>query len=251
MATLGWPSNARARTAGSLPFGSKHTGIDFPFGAGKAVFAVADGQVVSTASDPRYGLTVEIEHASLGGKRTLSRSRHLASVEPTIRPGAWVVRGQRVATMGNSGSLAEYVHLHFEFLVDGVRHDPWSMITDSHPPLTYSSPTPAPVPPLKEFDMSLRQFASEAGQQFAEGPLGILPVSQGVADAIFRVNGDATKVRPADVDTVNSVYLEMARVFLPAPSAVSAPVADAALLARIEQKLDAIKFPTKITGTLG
>ena len=98
-----------------------HTGIDIKADRTTVVKATADGTVKSIKNDPRYGLTVTIEHND--GYTSVYSS--LLSAE-FVKEGETVSQGQTIGTVGNSSvfEVAEYNHLHFELLKDGSNINP-------------------------------------------------------------------------------------------------------------------------------
>jgi murein DD-endopeptidase MepM/ murein hydrolase activator NlpD len=67
--------------------------------------------IVGVGFGHRFGQYVRIRHEAVGLETLLA---HLSSVEPGIRYGTRVQRGQVVARSGNSGRSTG-PHLHFEF----------------------------------------------------------------------------------------------------------------------------------------
>ena len=98
-----------------------HTGIDIKADRTTVVKAIADGTVKSIKNDPRYGLTVTIEHND--GYTSVYSS--LLSAE-FVKEGETVTQGQTIGTVGNSAvfEVAEDNHLHFELLKDGSNINP-------------------------------------------------------------------------------------------------------------------------------
>lgn len=98
-----------------------HNGIDIKAEKTSVVKASADGKVKSIKNDPRYGLTVVIEHAN-GFSSVYS---NLLTAE-FIEEGETVKQGQTIATVGNTATfeIADESHLHFEILKDNVQVDP-------------------------------------------------------------------------------------------------------------------------------
>lgn len=98
-----------------------HNGIDIKADKTAVIEAVADGKVKSIKNDPRYGLTVIIEHDS--GFKTIYAN--LLTSEFIVE-GENVSRGQTIGTVGNSANfeIAEDSHLHFEILKNGEYVDP-------------------------------------------------------------------------------------------------------------------------------
>ena len=98
-----------------------HPGIDIKADRTTVVKAVADGTVKSIKNDPRYGLTVTIEHSD--GYTSVYSSLLTAEF---VKEGEKVTQGQTIGTVGNSAvfEVAEDNHLHFELLNDGSNINP-------------------------------------------------------------------------------------------------------------------------------
>ena len=98
-----------------------HPGIDIKAERTTIVKSVADGTVKSIKNDPRYGLTVTIEHAD--GYTSVYSSLLTAEF---VKEGEKVTQGQTIGTVGNSAvfEVAEDNHLHFELLKDGSNINP-------------------------------------------------------------------------------------------------------------------------------
>ena len=85
------------------------------------VKAAEAGTVKSIKSDPRYGLTIVIEH-----------DEHFQTVYSNLLTSEFVVegekveKGQSIGTVGNTAvfEIADEPHLHFEILKDSVPVDP-------------------------------------------------------------------------------------------------------------------------------
>lgn len=98
-----------------------HLGIDIKADKTTVVKSSADGVIKSIKNDPRYGLTVVIEH-----------SKGFSSVYSNLLTAEFVVVGETVKagqTIGTIGSTATFEilddpHLHFEILKDGYNVDP-------------------------------------------------------------------------------------------------------------------------------
>lgn len=98
-----------------------HLGIDIKADKTAVVKASAAGTVTAIKNDPRYGLTVVIEHTK--GFKTVY-SNLLTAEYVTI--GQTVESGQTLGTVGNTATfeiLDEY-HLHFEMLENEENVDP-------------------------------------------------------------------------------------------------------------------------------
>ena len=98
-----------------------HMGIDIKAERSSVVKAVADGTVKSIKNDPRYGLTVTIEH---NDGYTSSYSSLLTA--EFVKEGEKVTQGQTIGSVGNSAvfEVSEDNHLHFELLKDGANINP-------------------------------------------------------------------------------------------------------------------------------
>ena len=98
-----------------------HLGIDYVAEKTDIVKASADGTIKSIKNDPRYGLTVVIEHAN--GFESVYSSLLTAEF---VSVGEEVKQGQTIATVGNTATfeIADETHLHFEIKKDGENVDP-------------------------------------------------------------------------------------------------------------------------------
>ena len=87
-----------------------HNGIDIAAEAGTTVCAAADGTVYTTYVDDTMGTTVVIRHQD-GYVTTYSS----LDSELLVQPGATVVLGQAIGTVGNTAMLENALgdHLHF------------------------------------------------------------------------------------------------------------------------------------------
>lgn len=98
-----------------------HTAIDIKADKTSVIKSAADGIVRSIVNDPRYGLTVIIEHDD-GYKTVYS---NLLTAEFVVE-GEEVKQGQTIGTVGNTAAFESEMecHLHFELLKDGEYVDP-------------------------------------------------------------------------------------------------------------------------------
>lgn len=98
-----------------------HKGIDIKAPRTTVVKASEEGTVSAIKNDPRYGLTVIVEHRD-GYKTVYS---NLLTTE-FVKEGEAVIKGQSLGTVGNSASfeIADEPHLHFEMLKDEQTIDP-------------------------------------------------------------------------------------------------------------------------------
>ena len=98
-----------------------HKGIDIKAQRTTVVRAAEEGIVQAIKTDPRYGLTVIIEHRD--GYKTLY-SNLLTS--EFVKEGEEVDKGQTIGTVGNSApfEIADEPHLHFEMFKDEQNVNP-------------------------------------------------------------------------------------------------------------------------------
>lgn len=98
-----------------------HTGIDIKADKTTVVKAAEAGTVKSIKNDPRYGITIVIEHQD--GFQTVYAN--LLTTEFVVE-GEKVEKGQSIGTVGNTAifEIADEAHLHFEILKDSVQVDP-------------------------------------------------------------------------------------------------------------------------------
>ncbi len=102
-----------------------HTGVDIQAELTTVVKAASEGTVKSIKNDPRYGLTVIIEHVN--GFET--RYSNLLTAE-FVKVGEKVTSGQTIGTVGNTASfeVLDKSHIHFEILKNSEYLDPTSYI---------------------------------------------------------------------------------------------------------------------------
>lgn len=98
-----------------------HLGVDIKADRTTVVKAAEKGTVTAIKNDPRYGLTVVIEHVN-GYKTVYS---NLLTTE-FVKEGEKVEKGQSIGTVGNSAAfeIVDEPHLHFEILKDENQVDP-------------------------------------------------------------------------------------------------------------------------------
>lgn len=98
-----------------------HTGVDIKADKTTVVKSAEAGIVKTIKNDPRYGLTVIVEHEN--GYQTVYSN--LLTSEFVVE-GEKVEKGQSLGTVGNTAAfeIADDAHLHFEILKDSVQVDP-------------------------------------------------------------------------------------------------------------------------------
>ncbi|OUD12358.1 hypothetical protein TPSD3_14700 [Thioflexithrix psekupsensis] len=97
----------------------QHNGVDYAAPTGTPVMATGEGTVKTLERQRGYGRVIVLSH--VGGYQTLYA--HLSKFASSLRVGDSVQQGQVIGYVGRSG-LATGSHLHYEFHVDGVHHDP-------------------------------------------------------------------------------------------------------------------------------
>lgn len=98
-----------------------HMGVDIKAEKTTVVKAAEAGVIKSIKNDPRYGLTIVIEHES--SFQTIYSN--LLTSEFVVE-GEKVEKGQSIGTVGNTAvfEIADEPHLHFEILKDSIQVDP-------------------------------------------------------------------------------------------------------------------------------
>ena len=96
-----------------------HQGVDFAAPTGTRVKASGDGVVDFVGRKDGYGNAIVLKHA--GGISTVYG--HLSAFAPGLHQGQQVVQSDIIGYVGMTG-LATGPHLHYEFLIGGVHHDP-------------------------------------------------------------------------------------------------------------------------------
>ncbi len=119
MPTAGWLTSAfsRMRSHPILHVARAHEGLDVTAPMGTPIAAPASGTVVQAGWEAGYGNTVTIDH----GYGLMTRFAHASRI--LARVGEKVVRGDRIALVGNTG-LSTGPHLHYEVHVNGRPVDP-------------------------------------------------------------------------------------------------------------------------------
>lgn len=104
---------------------TNHLGWDIKADKTTVVKASAIGKVKSIKNDPRYGLSIIIEHQD--GYETLYSN--LLSTE-FVTVGEEVKQGQSIGTVGNTAAfeIADTAHLHFEITKNGENIDPSTLV---------------------------------------------------------------------------------------------------------------------------
>ena len=98
-----------------------HLGIDIKAEKATPVLSSEAGVVESIKNDPRYGITITIEHAN--GFKTIYSNLQTAEF---VSEGEKVEKGKVIGSVGNSAAfeVLDEPHLHFEMTKDGENVNP-------------------------------------------------------------------------------------------------------------------------------
>ncbi|MBI2791577.1 MAG: peptidoglycan DD-metalloendopeptidase family protein [Gammaproteobacteria bacterium] len=96
-----------------------HKGVDYAAPTGTPVKAAGSGKVVFVGKKGGYGNAIILQH----GSKYTTLYGHLSKFSKSLKKGNTIKQGQIIGYVGSTG-LASGPHLHFEFRIDGVHHDP-------------------------------------------------------------------------------------------------------------------------------
>lgn len=98
-----------------------HLGIDIKAKKTSVVKSSSAGKITAIKNDPRFGLSVVIEHT--GGYSTVYSNLLTAEF---VTVGEEVDKGETIGTVGNTAAfeILDEPHLHFEIKKDGIQVDP-------------------------------------------------------------------------------------------------------------------------------
>jgi len=96
-----------------------HRGVDYAAPMGTPIRAVANGKIEMAGTQNGYGNTVVLRH----GDAYSTLYAHMSKFAKNIARGKSVQQGQLIGYVGKSG-LATGPHLHYEFRINNVHHDP-------------------------------------------------------------------------------------------------------------------------------
>jgi hypothetical protein len=102
-----------------------HFGLDISGAEGLVeVVSATDGTVTSSGREALSGLPPDAPSEVRGDNVFIRDSRgwyfrysHLMIIDPAIRPGAQVLKGQKIGLLGKEGGSGGWSHLHFDFFV--------------------------------------------------------------------------------------------------------------------------------------
>ena len=100
-----------------------HQGMDIATPHGQPVYAPSDGTVVFAGNEGGYGKVLVMDH----GYGVKTRYGHLSEIH--VRLGQRVSRGDKVASVGNTGRSTG-PHLHYEVRVNGIPENPRKFILE-------------------------------------------------------------------------------------------------------------------------
>lgn len=111
----------------------QHKGVDYSAPSGTPVQATGHGKVVYIGRRGGYGNVVELQH----GARYSTLYGHLSRFGKDkngkiLKVGAEVAQGQTIGYVGRTG-LATGDHLHYEFRIAGIHHDPLTVALPKAP----------------------------------------------------------------------------------------------------------------------
>lgn len=108
-----------------------HKGVDYAAPSGTPVKAAGQGKVAFVGRKGGYGNTIVIQH----GQKYTTLYAHLSKFASSLKSGHAIKQGQIIGYVGSTG-LASGPHLHYEFRINGVHHNPLTV------PLPHSEGVP-------------------------------------------------------------------------------------------------------------
>jgi murein DD-endopeptidase MepM/ murein hydrolase activator NlpD len=99
-----------------------HRGVDYAAPTGTPILAAGNGRIVFMGTKGGYGKTIILLHGNTYSTLYGHMSRYAGGVEV----GTTVHQGDVIGYVGQTG-LATGPHLHYEFRIKGVHHDPVSV----------------------------------------------------------------------------------------------------------------------------
>lgn len=126
-----------------------HKGVDYAAATGTPVRTVADGVVEFAGVQSGFGNVVMVQHRN----NQTTVYAHLSRIN--VKKGQSVNQGQNIGAVGATG-LATGPHLHFEFRINGVHHDPLTIARQSE-----AIPVTASAKPL--FDKAAAALRTQLG----------------------------------------------------------------------------------------
>jgi len=97
-----------------------HEGIDIKADKYTPVIAAAPGTVIASKWEPLFGHQIYILHDTKD-EHFFVQSQYFHLSKRLLQAGDEVKRGQQIGTLGSTGLLASYPHLHFEVRVSEIK----------------------------------------------------------------------------------------------------------------------------------
>ncbi len=133
-----------------------HEGVDYAAPIGTPVKATGDGVVAFVGRKGGYGRAIILRHTG----RFSTLYGHLSRYARHLRRGQRVRQGQVIGYVGMSG-LATGPHLHYEFRINGVHHDPLTVALPRAPGIPKSQ--------IAQFQASTAPLLAELDRPEANG----------------------------------------------------------------------------------
>jgi murein DD-endopeptidase MepM/ murein hydrolase activator NlpD len=108
-----------------------HMGIDYAAAIGTRVRATGDGVVEFVGEKGSYGNLVVLRHQS----KYTTWYGHLSRFAAGMRKGTRVAQGDVIGYVGATG-LASGPHVHYEFRINDVHHNPLRVVMPAAPPIS-------------------------------------------------------------------------------------------------------------------
>jgi murein DD-endopeptidase MepM/ murein hydrolase activator NlpD len=111
-----------------------HKGVDYAAPMGTPVKVTGNGKIVFRGKKGGYGNVIIVQH----GNNYSTLYGHLSRFQDGLGTGSRVRQGQVIGYVGMTG-LATGPHLHYEFRINGVHHDPLTVKLPGAEPLNSAS----------------------------------------------------------------------------------------------------------------
>jgi murein DD-endopeptidase MepM/ murein hydrolase activator NlpD len=121
----------RARYHPILRSWRAHKGVDYAAPSGTRIRATADGVIDFAGNQGGYGKVVILRHQS----KYTTLYAHMSGYAKGIRKGTSVSQGDTIGYVGMTG-LTTGPHVHYEFRINNVHHDPLSIAMPIALPIT-------------------------------------------------------------------------------------------------------------------
>jgi len=112
----------------------EHKGVDYSAPHGTAVKATSDGVVEFVGRQNGYGNFIVLRHRD----NYTTAYGHLSRFAAGLKPGTAISQGETIGYVGSTG-WATGPHLHYEFRVNDVQHDPLTVTLPDAPALKGSA----------------------------------------------------------------------------------------------------------------